>query len=282
MKGRKDSRPERRQPIGVFDSGLGGLTVVREIVRDLPQEDVVYYGDLARLPYGIKSKNQIIRFSLENTAFLLKHQVKAVVVACNSSASASLAVLKKRYSLTVVDVIEPAARKAVRFSLTKRIGVIGTAATIRSGAYEKALKKLDPHVRVFTQACPLFVPLVEEGWTDHKITRQVVQSYLKGLVKKRIDTLILGCTHYPLLRRLIQPCVGARVVLIDSAGPTVYHLRETLARNRLLTDSNKRRGKLKIFVSDKPRNFVEVGERFLGCRMNHVRVVPVEPLGKPS
>ncbi len=281
MKERGVLPPSKDQAIGVFDSGLGGLTVVRELMKQLPQEHIVYYGDLARLPYGIKSKEQIIRFSCENTEFLLRQNVKAVVVACNSSASASMTLLKKRYFLPVTDVIGPAAKKAVRFSLTKRIGVIGTPATIQSGAYEKALHKLEPKVKVFTQACPLFVPLVEEGWISGKITDQVIHEYLKDIVKQRIDTLILGCTHYPILRRALQDYVGPHVVLVDSAGPAVYHLQEKLEELKLLAD-RPGRGTLKIYVSDMPRNFVHVGQQFLGCRLKHVRVVPIQPLIKLS
>ncbi len=281
MREREDLHPSKEQPIGVFDSGLGGLTVVREIMKQLPHENIVYYGDLARLPYGIKSRDQIIRFSCENAEFLLKHYVKALVVACNSSASVSLPFFKRRYPLTIIDVIEPAARRAVRFSLAKRIGVIGTQATVRSHSYERALKKVEPRVKVFSQACPLFVPLVEEGWLHGKITMEVVRKYLSGFHNKKIDTLILGCTHYPLLRKAIQQIMGPQVVLVDSAGPTVYHLQETLDKLHLLSDSMKH-GKLRIFVSDMPRNFVTVGQQFLGCRLKHVRVVPIQSLLKLS
>lgn len=277
MSKQEDLHPNRDQAIGVFDSGLGGLTVVRELMKQLPGEDIVYYGDLARLPYGIKSRDQIIRFSCENSGFLLGHYVKALVVACNSSASVSMPVLKRRFPLTIVDVIEPAARKAVRYSLTKRVGVIGTQATIRSRSYERALKRIDPRVKVFTQACPLFVPLVEEGWLEGKITDQIVGHYLKEIARHKIDTLILGCTHYPLLRKAIQKFMGPHVVLVDSAGPTVYHLHETLSAMRLLADRNKP-GRLRVFVSDMPRNFVSVGQQFLGCRLSRVRVVPIKPL----
>ncbi len=255
--------------------------MVHEIMRQLPAEDIVYYGDLARLPYGIKSKEQIIRFSCENAEFLIQQKVKAIVIACNSSASAGMTVLKKRYPLMMLDVIEPAARRAIHFSLAKRIGVIGTQATIRSRAYEKTLKKFNPRVKVFTQACPLFVPLVEEGWTSGKITVQIVGEYLKELVKSKIDTLILGCTHYPLLRRVIQAYVGPQVVLVDSAGPTVYHLQDTLQKLHLLSDG-AHRGKLRIYVSDVPSNFVKVGEKFLGCSLNHIRVVSIKPVIKIS
>jgi glutamate racemase len=260
------------RPIGVFDSGLGGLTVVREIRRLLPSESIVYFGDLARLPYGIKSKEQILNFSIQNTLFLMKHKVKAVVVACNSSASAAYSFLKKSFSLPVVDVIEPAASMAVKVTRNKRIGVIATQSTVSSGAYERALKKLDRKAEVFQAACSLFVPLVEEGWIHGKITEDIASVYLDPLKKRGFDTLILGCTHYPLLYNVIQKIVGDRVYLIDSAAPTVQKLTAILNQNGLINTSEAR-GDLKIYVSDMPRNFVKVGETFLGEKLHHVEVV---------
>lgn len=260
------------RPIGVFDSGLGGLTVVREMRRNLPREAIVYFGDIARLPYGIKSKEQILNFSIQNTLFLLKQKVKALVVACNSSSSAAFPFLKKHFYLPVVDVIAPAAEAAVKVAYSGRIGVIATQATVDSRAYEKAIKKLDPRIRVSVQACPLFVPLVEEGWLNGKITGKIIENYLEPLKKHKMDTLILGCTHYPLLRHAIKKVVGPRVRLIDSAGPTVEKLASLLEKNGL-SYPKSRRGALEIYVSDLPRNFVRVGERFLGEKLNHVEVV---------
>jgi glutamate racemase len=249
---------------------------------ELPHEDIAYYGDLARLPYGIKSREQIIRFSCENTEFLIGRGVKALVVACNSSASASLSVLKRTYpEIPVIDVIAPAAEKAVKFSFAQKIGVVGTQATIQTRAYERALKRLSRRVQVFAKACPLFVPLVEEGWLHGKITQEIVDTYLESLKARGIDTLILGCTHYPLLKGAIRRAMGPRVVLVDSAGPTVYHLKHRLKGLGLLS-GRRERGRLKVFVSDIPRNFVSVGERFLGRRLTHVQSVPVQPLIKLS
>lgn len=265
----------RDLPIGVFDSGLGGLTVVNEILKKLPKEDIIYFGDLARLPYGIKSKRQITEFSIENTEFLLRLGVKTVVIACNSSASAGGALLRNRYDVPILDVIRPAAEAALQKSKNRKIGVIGTQATIASGAYEQALKRLSPNATVNVQACPLFVPLVEEGILNGTIARALIQRYIAPLMKKRIDTLILGCTHYPILKEAIQKFVGARVKLIDSAGPTVEHLESKLRESGLIKENGKK-GKLKVFVSDLPQSFVKIGERFLGMSLRNIQVVRLQ------
>lgn len=257
-------------PIGVFDSGLGGFTVVREIQKRLPHENIVYFGDIARLPYGIKSKQQIVTFSKENTEFLLQFNIKALVVACNSSASAAGQYLRNHFRIPILDVILPAARSAIQATRKKQIGVIGTPATIRSQVYVKELQKIDPKIKVFTNACPLFVPLVEEGMMGSRIANSVVEHYLKPL-RGKVDTLILGCTHYPLLRSDVQKYMGDKVSLIDSALPLVQDL-ETLLQNLDLINQSKRRGKLKVFVSDLPQNFIKIGEKFLGQRLNGVKV----------
>jgi len=262
----------RNLPIGVFDSGLGGLTVVREILKQLPREHIIYFGDLARLPYGIKSKRQITEFSIENTEFLLHRGVKAIVIACNSSASAAGNVLRKRYTIPILDVIRPAAREAIRVSVKKRIGVIGTQATVASGAYERILRSFDSGVRVQVQACPLFVPLVEEGILSGSIAGSIVKQYIKPLVDGRIDSLILGCTHYPLLRSAIQKFVGPKICLIDSAKPTVLNLISLLSEKKLLRKS-RGKGKLSVFVSDLQQSFLKIGERFLVEPLRDVKVV---------
>ena len=261
-----------QKPIGVFDSGLGGLTIVREIRRRLPNESIVYYGDLARLPYGTKSKEQILSFSIQNTLFLIKHKVKAVVVACNSSASAAYGFLKNHFNLPVLDVIDSAVGTALATTRTGRIGVIATQATIDSKAYEKSLKRGRAGAKVFQAACPLFVPLVEEGWWNGKITAGIAETYLKPLLKNKVDVLILGCTHYPMLRETLQKAVGKGVTLVDSIEPTVQKL-STLLDKKELSYSGRRQGELKIYVSDSPRNFVRMGETFLGHKMKHVEVV---------
>ena len=265
----------KSNPIGVFDSGLGGLTVVRELKRQLPEEGIVYFGDIAHLPYGTKSGAQIRRFSMENAQFLIKKGIKALVIACNSSSSAAYPLLKKRFPILMLSVIEPAVEESLERSRTKRIGVIGTAATIESRVYEEALRKKNPQVKVFTQSCPLFVPLVEEGWLNGGVTEQVIEKYLKPLRDHQIDTLILGCTHYPILRDQIQSFFGTSVQLIDSAGPTVKRLSSLLKKRGLLY-SKKRAHKFQIFTSDLPRNFIKVGERFLGEKLPEVKVVQVK------
>lgn len=269
---KRPSKGRACDPIGVFDSGLGGLTVVKAIRALLPAEDIHYFGDLARLPYGTKSREQIIRFSVENTEFLLRRRIKALVVACNSSASAAFQVLRKQYALPIVDVISPAVREAVLASHTGRIGLIATRATVESGAYEKALRELNPKSHVISAACPLFVPLVEEGMAFDRVTQILAERYLKPLIRKKIDTLILGCTHYPLLSRVIKQVLPRGVHLVDSARPTVQGLAEILIQHGL-KNTKKGRGRLSIFVSDKPRTFTEVGERFLGEKLAHVEVV---------
>ncbi len=273
-KTKKSKNASALKPIGVFDSGLGGLTIVREMRRRLPAESIIYFGDMARLPYGTKSKEQILTYSIQNTLFLLKHKVKAVVVACNSSSSAAYNFLKNHFNLPIIDVIEPAVDAALEATRTGRVGVIATQATVDSGAYEKGLKRKRPSVKVFQAACPLFVPLVEEGWLEGKVTRQIAEVYLKPLLSKKIDTLILGCTHYPLLHQAIQEVAGKKIRLIDSMAPTVDELASVLEKKDLANPApNSRRDLLKIYVSDKPRNFVRVGEKFLAQKLNHVEVV---------
>ena len=259
-------------PIGVFDSGLGGLTVVHELRRQLPQESILYFGDLARLPYGTKSGAQIRRFSLESAQFLFEKGIKALVIACNSSSSAAYHLLKKKFPLPVIGVIEPAVEEALRKSRTGRIGVIGTAATIESKVYEEALRTRNPGVKVFAQSCPLLVPLVEEGWLNGGVTERVIEKYLAPLANKKIDALILGCTHYPILFQMLQLFFGRDVALIDSAAPTVRQLASLLEKKGLLYEG-KRRSRFEIFTSDLPRNFYHVGERFLGEKLPRIKVV---------
>jgi len=263
------------RPIGVFDSGLGGLTVVKEIRKQLPHEKIIYFGDIARLPYGIKSKGQIIQYSKENTQFLAQYKIKALVVACNSSASVCLPALKKFFKYPIIDVIEPASEQAVSQTRTHRIGVIGTTATIESGNYPRAIHRRSKKTKVFSQACPLLVPLVEEGWAWNGVSEHTIEKYLTPLVRRKVDVIILGCTHYPLLKNKIQKFVGRKVTLIDSAVPTVARLRKILtSQNGLVKKTRSSKG-LRIYVSDFPRNFVRIGERFLGKKMHHVKVVKI-------
>ena len=251
-------------PIGVFDSGLGGLTVVRAIQARLPNENILYVGDTARVPYGTKSPETIRRYSLQIAFFLLQRKVKAIVVACNTASALALKALKN-LPIPVIGVIEPGARAAVLASGRLRVGVIGTPATVGSHAYKAAIKICSPRARVWEVACPLFVPLVEEGWLNHAVTRQVAADYLKPLVRKKVDTLVLGCTHYPLLKSLLKDVVGSRIGLIDSAEETAKEVEEVLSKAGRLSASAKA-GKATYFVTDRPAAFTTLGRRFLGRR----------------
>ncbi len=248
--------------IGVFDSGLGGLTVVKALIRQLPNESIVYFGDTARVPYGTKSRESIIKFSQENTEALLKQDVKMVVVACNSSSSYAIEHLRKTFSVPIIGVIHPGAQEAINITRNNRIGVIATTATKNSGSYEKILRDYNNKVRIFSQACPLFVPLVEEGWFNKKITLDVVREYLSPLKKKNVDTLILGCTHYPLLKTAIKKIVGKDVNLIDSAKAVGRKVKGILEGQQM---QRKVQGEPKhaFFVSDRPQEFEKIARKFL-------------------
>lgn len=248
--------------IGVFDSGIGGLTVLHEIIETLPHENTIYLGDTARAPYGTKSVDTVLRYSFENSEFLVEKGVKLLVVACNTSTALALESLQSELDLPVIGVIEPGVRRAVASTKNKKIGVIGTEATIQSGAYSRALKAADRAVEVYSRACPLFVPLVEEGWTDNSVVEMTAQVYLESLKQSGIDTLILGCTHYPLLKKAIRKFLGNGVRLVDSAEETAADVA-TLLKNSAL-GRRAGRGLHSFFVTDAPDRFVKVGRRFLG------------------
>ena len=260
------------RPIGIFDSGIGGLTVVKEVMRLLPSEDIIYFGDTARVPYGIKSKETIIKFSLENTLFLLRQDVKMIVVACNTSSSLALPVIRKHFKIPIIGVIMPGAKEAVYATKNKKIGVIGTRATINSGAYEQEIKRLDPGVKVYCSACPMFVPLVEEGWSNDDITRIVAGKYLLPFKKRGVDTLILGCTHYPLLKQSIKDIMGTNVTLIDSAQQVAVEVRHILTQEGLLKKKHSS-SSIEYFVSDEVAIFKNVAKKFLGKELKHVKKV---------
>jgi glutamate racemase len=260
------------RPIGVFDSGIGGLTVAQEITRLLPNEQLVYFGDTARVPYGTKSREAVVRFSKDNTDVLLKHNVKIVVVACNTSTSWALNVLKREYALPIIGVIEPGSRRALEISKKKRIGVIATQSTVSSRKYEETILRMDPRSKVFQKACPLFVPLVEEGWLDHKVTEDVALEYLAGMRKNNVDTMILGCTHYPLLKPVLQKVMGSGVTLVDSAIETAREVKKLLESENLMRQS-KHPPKHEFLVSDEPEHFRLVAKRFLGHDLTQVKRV---------
>lgn len=250
-------------PIGVFDSGLGGLTVLKEIIKLLPDENTIYLGDTARVPYGIRSPEVIVKYSFENTRFLLSRDIKVLVIACNTASAISLEKLKKSVSIPILGVIEPGARAAVSASKSGRIGVIGTEATVKSGAYAKVLDRILPSARVQSVPCPLFVPLVEEGWTENEVARMTAELYLKVLKENSVDTLLLGCTHYPLLKSTIGSVMGDDVVLIDSARETARELKALLEKGGLLKNDKKDPVR-EFFSTDSPAKFKSLGGRFLG------------------
>ena len=263
-----------RDPIGVFDSGIGGLTVLKEIFRVLHQESTVYLGDTARVPYGIRSAETVTRYSFENTEFLVAKGIKILVIACNTVSAVSLDAIKERLSIPVIGVIGPGSRAAVKATKNKRIGVIGTEATITSGAYARVIQQIDGALEVFGLPCPLFVPLVEEGLTDDEITIMVAERYLRDVKGKGIDTLVLGCTHYPLLKGVIGKVMGDTVTLIDSAIETVREIKETLNRHGAECDIQREPSRL-FYVTDSPDRFKLVGERFLGQKIEAIEKIDI-------
>jgi glutamate racemase len=259
-------------PIGVFDSGIGGLTVVRELIRQLPNESIIYFGDTARVPYGPKSPDTVLRYSREIVSFLKGQGVKAIVIACNTATAHALAALREENDLPIVGVIEPGSRAAARASVGGKIGVIGTYGTINSHAYEKAITEAAPSTTITALACPLFVPLVEEGWLETEATRLIAREYLTPLVDAKIDTLVLGCTHYPLLKHVIGTTVGREVRLIDSAEETASETASVL-RDKGLARAETHNARYRFIASDAPEQFLRVGQRFLGASIDRVETV---------
>jgi glutamate racemase len=263
-----------RRPIGVFDSGVGGLTVVHELQKQLPDERVIYFGDTARFPYGSKSVGTVTEFARQNSRFLLGFDVKLIVVACNTATAYALETLQTEFSVPIVGVIAPGALAASHMSKRKFVGVIGTQGTISSGAYQNALARIDPSISVFTQACPLFVALAEEGWTTHAAALLIAHEYLDPLREAMIDVLVLGCTHYPLLKPIISRVVGPEITLTDSAEEVSREVARILNENGLSSDGQAVSGH-RFFVSDVPLKFREVGERFLGRALPTVEHVSI-------
>jgi len=262
----------KQQAIGVFDSGVGGLTVCRELIRHLPQERFFYLGDTARVPYGTKSPATVTQYAFEAAEFLCRKGIKLLVVACNTASAVALPRLREVFKVPVVGVIEPGARAAIANG-GRRIGVLGTEGTINSGSYEQALHKLAPLAEVFSVACPLFVPLAEEGWGEHAVTRQVADEYLTSLLAKEIDTLVLGCTHYPLLETAIRSAIGSAVTIVDSAASTALEVAELLQKEHLAADSSS--GGQRFYVTDVPVRFKRIGSSFLGAELQSVEQVHI-------
>lgn len=264
--------PSPRGPVGVFDSGVGGLTVVSEIRRRLPDEEILYFGDTARVPYGNKSRETVIRYSREIARFLVSKGVRVLVVACNTSSSMALGVLEAESPVPVLGMIGPGSRAAVACSASRRVGLIGTRATVSSGAYTRAIHALDPDVQVFSHACPLLVPLVEEGWAGDPVAKEVAARYLEPLLRKDIDTLILGCTHYPVLIPVLAEIAGPSVRLLSSARTAVDGLLEVLDRTPPAAAGS--RGGVTFFVTDAGTHFKETGTLILGEPIGEL--VPVD------
>lgn len=259
-------------PIGVFDSGIGGLTVVRALMERLPFEHIYYFGDTARVPYGVKSVETIAHYTTQIAQFLLERRVKLLIIACNTMAAVAADVVHDLSAAPVLDVIEAGAVSALAATRSRRIGIIGTPTTINSNAYSRAIHRLEPDARLFSQACALFVPLVEEGWLDHPVTRLTAQEYLKPVLAEHIDTLVLGCTHYPLLKPLLQEVVGPQVTLVDSAEAMADKTAALLSELGLHNPS-RTAPQYHYFVTDVPLRFQAIGERFLGRALTHVHVV---------
>ena len=257
----------------MFDSGIGGLTVLRRLQLELPGEDLIYLGDTARVPYGTKSPGTVVRFACEDTQFLVNQRVKAVVVACNTASAWALPTLEQKFSVPVFGVILPGARAALAASRGGRIGIIATNATIRSHAYNTAILARDDTARIFARTCPLLVPLVEEGWIDHPVTTAVLREYLGPLLQRRIDTLVLGCTHYPVLKTVIAQVVGRRVALVDSAESCAAFVRERLEKMNLLQRRRRRPGVIQPYVTDEVERFAQLAARFFPGAMEPVRKV---------
>lgn len=263
------------QPIGVFDSGVGGLTVAAAIRRHLPSEDLFYLGDTARVPYGGKSRQTVERYSLEISGLLLAENAKLIVVACNTASALALERLQRSLRVPVIGVVVPGAEAAARASRNQRIGVIGTRATIASGAYEQAIRRRSPEARIFSAACPLLVPLIEEGWLDDPITHAVLERCLEPLLREQIDTLVLGCTHYPLARQAIAKVVGPEVTLVDSAENCARAVVELLTGEGLLANA-ERTGRWQVALTDPAGSFLRVAEEALGLPPSKIELRTVQ------
>lgn len=270
-------RDLRDAPVGVFDSGVGGLTVAREIMRNLPAEKIVYFGDTARVPYGSKSKETILRYSRQIIRFLKTQQVKAIVVACNTASAFALNEIEKELDLPIIGVIEPGARVAAGATRNKRVGIIGTEGTVGSGIHETFLKAIDPEITVIGKPCPLFVPLVEEGWLKDPVTYEVARRYLAEVQEQDVDTLILGCTHYPLLRSMIRQIMGDKVTLVNPAYETALELKALLAKYDLLdTGADKEEFPYRFYVSDLAEKFTGFANSILPYDVKMTKKINVE------
>jgi glutamate racemase len=264
----------QNRPIGIFDSGVGGLTVALEIFKLLPGENVVYFGDVGRAPYGGRSKEIIINFTRQDIRFLMEHKVKFIVGACNSASSVALETVRNEFDIDILGVIEPGAKAAINYTRNNRVGIIGTMATIGSDSYARAIQRRNEKVKVFSLACPLFVPLVEEGYVEKEATHLIAEDYLKTLIDVDIDTLVLGCTHYPLLKKVISRVMGPGVRLVDSAEETAREVAAVLSLKNLLRPATNDVTH-KFYVSDVPGRFSEIVHQFLGQGISNITRVDI-------
>lgn len=267
-----------KAPIGVFDSGVGGLTVVKEVMNQIPGESIIYFGDTARLPYGSKSKKTVIRYTRQIIRFLMQKDVKAIVIACNTASAFALETVKNEIDIPIIGVVKPGAKVAAETTKNGRIGVIGTEGTIQSGIYSEILSETNPNVQVFGKACPLFVPLVEEGLIDDPVTYEMARRYISVLLEKDIDTLVLGCTHYPLLRNTIRKVVGDDINLVNPAYETAKSLAEVLLTHGLNNDSSPKNNH-KFYVSDGADKFKKFANTILPCEVMETKDINIEELG---
>lgn len=262
-------------PIGVFDSGVGGLTVAREIMRQLPNEDLVYFGDTARVPYGSKSKKTVLKYSRQIVRFLTTKGVKAIVVACNTASALALSEIAEEIDIPVIGVVKPGAKMAVETTKTGNVGIIGTESTIKSGIYNDYIRELNPDITVVSKACPLFVPLVEEGLLEDRVTDDIVARYLQELKEYCVDVLVLGCTHYPLIRNTIKRFMGEKVHLVNPAFETAKSLRELLTEQGIL-NTHKHKSEYEYYVSDGVDKFISFADGVLPCRVTDTQVIDIE------
>ena len=272
-----DKDLKKSAPVGVFDSGVGGLTVAREIMRHLPNENIVYFGDTARVPYGSKSKDNIIRYSRQIIHFLKTKGVKAIVIACNTASALALDVVREESDIPIIGVVEPGARAALDVTVSKKIGVIGTEATIRSSMYEKIIQGIDPEAVVIGKACPLFVPLVEEGFAKHQVTKEIIDFYLSSFLETDIDSLILGCTHYPLLRSRIREYVGGKMTLVNPAYETAMDLKKLLEeRGMENTGEDQAHASYSFYVSEAADKFKQFANSILPYDIETTKQINIE------
>lgn len=262
-------------PIGVFDSGVGGLTVARELMRQLPNEDLVYFGDTARVPYGSKSKKTVLKYSRQIVRFLRTKEVKAIVVACNTASALALDEIAEEIDIPIIGVVKPGAKMAVETTKTGNVGVIGTESTIKSGIYNDYIRELNSEVTVVSKACPLFVSLVEEGLLEDRVTDDIVGRYLQEMKEYKVDALVLGCTHYPLIRNTIKRFMGESVHLVNPAFETAKSLKELLAEQNIL-NMNTHRPEYEYYVSDGVDKFISFADTVLPCHVADTKVVDIE------